>query len=49
MFGSRMRRMMKMMSVLNAGLGGHRHPTEKEAGSSEEVTFVAQVIPAVQP
>lgn len=39
MFGSRMRRIMKMMSVLNAGLGGHRHPTEKEAGSSEEVTL----------
>lgn len=41
--------LMMMMSVLDGGQRGHRHPTEKEAGSSEEVTLVAQVIPAVQP
>lgn len=32
--------MMAMTLVLDGGQGGHRHPAEKEAGSSEEVTLV---------
>lgn len=34
------RLLLLLMLVLDGGQRGHRHPTEKEAGSSEEVTLI---------
>lgn len=41
--------MTMKISFLDGGRGAHRNSTEEEAGSSEEVTLLAQVIPAVEP